>query len=132
MLTSKWKTLNRDCTKFNAFNKRAKYLEKSGENELDNMKHARKMYRHEHKGAPFNNKDVWEVLRAYKKWDAPEGVDLTGDVPSQTNEALFGQDAQPHTMGKKHASKKAKSGARQIPGERVPEERARQSNSGRL
>ena len=39
----------------------------------------------------------------------PEEVDLTGDVPRQTNEALSGHDTQPRPMGKKRASKKAKS-----------------------
>ena len=39
----------------------------------------------------------------------PDPIDLTGDVPSQTNEALFGQDVEARPMGKKRASKKQKS-----------------------
>lgn len=58
---------------------------------------------------PFNNEEAWEVLRAHKKWDTPEPLDLTGDVPNQKNEALFDHDQQPRPMGKKCASKKAKS-----------------------
>nr|GEX98576.1 hypothetical protein [Tanacetum cinerariifolium] len=38
MLTRKWHTLNANCQKFNAAYKRAKRLEKSGENDVDVMK----------------------------------------------------------------------------------------------
>jgi hypothetical protein len=81
--------------------------QKKWESEMDIMKRAREMYRDEHKIAPFNSKEAWEVLRGHQKWNAPDPLDLTGDVPSQTNEALFGHDEQPRPMGKKRASKKA-------------------------
>ena len=109
MIQSKWRTLNRDCSKFNACFKRAERDQKSGENDMDILTHAKEMYRIESKNAPFNNEEAWGVLRTHKKWDAPETVDLTGDVPSQANEALFGHDAQPRPMGKKRAAKKQKS-----------------------
>lgn len=101
--------LNHDCQKFNAIFKHEQPLEKSGENELDNMKRARETYHNKHKGSPFPHKEAWGVLQKHKKWDEPEAVDLTGDVPRQTNESLFGHDTQPRSMGKKRSSKKAKS-----------------------
>jgi hypothetical protein len=45
MLQSKWKTLNRDCTKFNAFYKKAQREIKSGENEVDVITRAHQLYR---------------------------------------------------------------------------------------
>ena len=41
--------MNGDCQKFQAVYKRVKCLEKSDESELDNMKHARQIYRDEQK-----------------------------------------------------------------------------------
>nr|GEX61910.1 hypothetical protein [Tanacetum cinerariifolium] len=79
MLTSKWHTLNVDCQKFNAAYKRAKRLEKSGENNVDVMKRAQSIYRDEHKGVAFCQKDAWAILKFHPKWDAPEQVDLTRD-----------------------------------------------------
>ncbi|GJZ48135.1 hypothetical protein Tco_0601967 [Tanacetum coccineum] len=81
MLTSKWHTLNANCQKFNAAYKRAKRLGKSGENDVDLMKRAQSIYRDEHKGVSFTQEDAWAILRFHPKWDAPEQVDLTGDVP---------------------------------------------------
>ena len=109
MLQSKWKTLNRDCTKFNAFYKKAQREIKSGESEVDVLTRAHQLYRQEN--PLFANEDAWTVLRKHRKWDAPEAVDLTGDVPSQTNESLFGHDEEPRPIGKKRASKKQKSEA---------------------
>ncbi|GJX88668.1 hypothetical protein Tco_0340682 [Tanacetum coccineum] len=93
MLTSKWHTLNANCQKFNAAYKRAKRLGKSGENDVDYLKRAQSIYRDEHKGVAFSQEDAWAVLRFHPKWDAPEQVDLTGDVPGATQEDLFGHDA---------------------------------------
>ena len=76
---------------------------------MDILTRAKDIYRNESRNAPFNSEEAWGVLRKHKKWDAPETVDLTGDVPSQANEALFGHDAQPRPMGKKRAAKKQKS-----------------------
>ncbi|GKD00904.1 hypothetical protein Tco_1171178 [Tanacetum coccineum] len=89
MLTSKWHTLNVNCQKFNAAYKRAKRLGKSGENDVDYLKRAQSIYRDEHKGVAFSQEDAWAVLRFHPKWDAPEQVDLTGDVPGATQEDLF-------------------------------------------
>ena len=75
---------------------------------MDVLKRAKQMYRDEHKTEPFNNEEARKVLRAHKKWDAPDPIDLTGDVPSQTNEALFGHDAEARPIGKKRALKKQK------------------------
>nr|GEW73982.1 hypothetical protein [Tanacetum cinerariifolium] len=83
MLTSKWHTLNANCQKFNAAYKRAKRLGKSGEND--------------------------SILKFHPKWDAPEQVDLTGDVPGATQEDLFGHDARPRPAGKPRPAKKTKS-----------------------
>nr|GEW03051.1 hypothetical protein [Tanacetum cinerariifolium] len=80
-LTSKWHTMNHNCQKFNAIYKRCVRLSKSGENQLDVMKRARTIYRDENKNTPFNLEDVWEVLRAHSKWDAPgpAPIDLAED-----------------------------------------------------
>ncbi|GKF16508.1 hypothetical protein Tco_0061426, partial [Tanacetum coccineum] len=51
------------------------------------------------------------ILRLHPKWDAPEQVDLTGDVPGATQEDLFGHDARPCPAGKPRPAKKAKSDA---------------------
>ncbi|GJY59566.1 hypothetical protein Tco_0459458 [Tanacetum coccineum] len=110
MLTSKWHTLNANCQKFNAAYKRAKRLGKSGENDMDYLKRAQSIYRDEHKGVAFSQ-DAWAVLRFHPKWDAPEQVDLTGDVPGATQEDLFGHDARPRPVGKPRPAKKTKSDA---------------------
>lgn len=107
MLHGKWKTLNRDCNKFNACYKKAQREVKSGESEVDIPTRANLLYRQEN--PPFTNEEAWSVLRTHRKWDAPVAVDLTGDVPSQTNEDLFGHDAEPRLIGKKRDTKKQKS-----------------------
>ncbi|GKA62410.1 hypothetical protein Tco_0761929 [Tanacetum coccineum] len=111
MLTSKWHTLNANCQKFNAAYKRAKRLGKSGENDVDYLKRAQSIYRDEHKGVAFSQEDAWAVLRFHPKWDAPEQVDLTGDVPGATQEDPFGHDARPRPAGKQRPAKKTKSDA---------------------
>ncbi|GJX18526.1 RNA-directed DNA polymerase, eukaryota, reverse transcriptase zinc-binding domain protein [Tanacetum coccineum] len=111
MLTSKWHTLNANCQKFNAAYKRAKRLGKSGENDVDYLKRAQSIYRDEHKGVAFSQEDAWAVLIFHPKWDAPEQVDLTGDVPGATQEDLFGHDARPRSAGKQRPAKKTKSDA---------------------
>nr|GEV38068.1 hypothetical protein [Tanacetum cinerariifolium] len=117
MLTSKWHTLNANCQKFNAAYKRAKRLEKSGEDDVDLMKRAQSIYRDEHKGVSFSQEDVWAILKFHPKWDAPEQVDLTGDVPEATQEDLFGHDARPRPTGKPRPAKKTKSDATASTGE---------------
>ncbi|GJS28726.1 hypothetical protein Tco_0489346 [Tanacetum coccineum] len=51
------------------------------------------------------------VLEIPPKWDAPEQVDLTGDVPGASQEDLFGHDARPRPPGKPRPAKKSKSDA---------------------
>nr|GEX78578.1 RNA-directed DNA polymerase, eukaryota [Tanacetum cinerariifolium] len=80
MLTSKWHTLNANCQKFNAAYNRAKRLGKSSKKDVDLMKRAQSIYRDEHKGVLFSQEDAWAILKFHPKWDAPEQVDLTGDV----------------------------------------------------
>ncbi|GKB76893.1 hypothetical protein Tco_0943788 [Tanacetum coccineum] len=109
MLTSKCHTLNANCQKFNAAYKRAKRLRKSDENDVDFLKRAQSIYRDEHKGVSFSQKYAWAILRFHPKWDAPEQVDLTGDVPGATQEDLFGHDARPRPAGKPRPAKKTKS-----------------------
>lgn len=58
MLRSKWHAVNGNCEKFKAVYKRVKCLEKSGENEMDNMKRARQMYPNEHKDILFGQKEA--------------------------------------------------------------------------
>ncbi|GKD07918.1 hypothetical protein Tco_1187603 [Tanacetum coccineum] len=99
MLTSTWHTLNANCQKFNAAYKRAKRLRKSGENDVDYLKRAQSIYRDE--------LDALAVLRFHPKWDAPEQVDLTGDVPGASQEDLFDHDARPQ----QRPAKKSKSDA---------------------
>nr|GEY08795.1 hypothetical protein [Tanacetum cinerariifolium] len=95
MLTSKCHTLNANCQKFNAAYKRAKRLGKSGENDVDVMKRAQSIYRDEHKGVAFCQEDAWAILKFHPKWEAPEQVDLTEDIPRATQDDLFGHDARP-------------------------------------
>ncbi|GJT39194.1 hypothetical protein Tco_0939059 [Tanacetum coccineum] len=97
--------------RFNAAYKRAKRLGKSGENDVDYLKRAQSIYRDEHKGVAFSQEDAWAVLRFHPKWDAPEQVDLTGDVPGASQEDLFGHDARPRPAGKPRPAKKSKSDA---------------------
>nr|GEX09950.1 RNA-directed DNA polymerase, eukaryota [Tanacetum cinerariifolium] len=52
-----------------------------------------------------------DFLKFHPKWDAPEQVDLTGDVPGATQEDLFGHDALPRPAGKPRPAKKTKSDA---------------------
>ncbi|GJW13182.1 hypothetical protein Tco_0017315 [Tanacetum coccineum] len=89
MLTSKWHTLNSNCQKFNTAYKRTKRLGKSGENDVDYLKRAQSIYRDKHRDVAFSQEDAWAVLRFHQKWDAPEQVDLTGDVPGASQEDLF-------------------------------------------
>nr|GEX02324.1 glutathione S-transferase T3-like [Tanacetum cinerariifolium] len=111
MLTSKWHTLNANCQKFNAAYKRAKRLGRSGENDMDVLKRAQSIYRDKHKGVAFCQHDAWTILKFHPKWDVPEQVDLTGDVPGGTQEDLFGHDARPRPAGKPRPAKKTKSDA---------------------
>nr|GEY26123.1 hypothetical protein [Tanacetum cinerariifolium] len=106
MLTSKWHTLNTNCQKFNVAYKRAKRLGKSGENDVDVMKQAQSIYRDKHKGVAFCQEDAWAILKFHSKWDAPEQVDLTGDVPGATQEDLFGHDARARPAGKPRPPRK--------------------------
>nr|GEU48982.1 glutathione S-transferase T3-like [Tanacetum cinerariifolium] len=117
MLTSKWHTLNANCQKFNAAYKQAKCLGKSGENDVDVMKRAQSIYRDEHKGVAFCQEDAWAILKFHPRWDAPDQVDLTGDVPGATQEDLFGHDAGPRPVGKPRPAKKTKSDATGSTGE---------------
>nr|GEY93194.1 glutathione S-transferase T3-like [Tanacetum cinerariifolium] len=117
MLTSKWHTLNVNCQKFNAAYKRAKHLGKSGENDVDLMKRAQSIYRDEHKGVSFSQKDALAILKFHPKWNAPEQVDLTGDVPGATQEDLFHHDARPRPTDKPRPAKKTKSDATTSTGE---------------
>nr|GEU32458.1 glutathione S-transferase T3-like [Tanacetum cinerariifolium] len=109
MLTSKWHTFNANRQKFNAAYKRAKRLGKSGENDVDVMKRAQSIYRDEHKGVAFCQEYAWAILKFHLKWDAPEQVDLTGDVSGATQEDLFGLDARPRPAGKPRPAKKTNS-----------------------
>ncbi|GJV17762.1 hypothetical protein Tco_1363085 [Tanacetum coccineum] len=52
------------------------------------------------------------VGRFHPRWDAPEQVDLTGDVPGATQEDLLGHDARPRLTGKPRPAKKTKSDAK--------------------
>ncbi|GKB87074.1 hypothetical protein Tco_0959346 [Tanacetum coccineum] len=72
---------------------------------------AQSIYRDEHKGVSFSQEDAWALLRFHPKWDAPEQVDLTGDVPGASQEDLFGHDARPRPAGKPRPAKKTKSDA---------------------
>nr|GEV04573.1 hypothetical protein [Tanacetum cinerariifolium] len=69
------------------------------------------IYRDEHKGVAFCQGDALAILKFHPKWDAPEQVDLTGDVPGAIQEDLFGHDARPRPAGKPRPTKKTKSDA---------------------
>nr|GEY25697.1 hypothetical protein [Tanacetum cinerariifolium] len=58
---------------------------------------------------PVEAGHAWAILKFHPKWDAPELVDLTGDVPGATQEDLFGHDARPRQPGKPRPAKKTKS-----------------------
>nr|GEY83661.1 hypothetical protein [Tanacetum cinerariifolium] len=62
-------------------------------------------------GVAFCQEDAWAILKFHPKWDAPEQVDLTEDVPGATQEELFGHDARPRPAGKPRPAKKTKSDA---------------------
>ncbi|GJT48151.1 hypothetical protein Tco_0974308 [Tanacetum coccineum] len=111
MLTSKWHTLNANCQKFNAAYKRAKRFGEMWRKHVDYLKRVQSIYRDEHKGVAFSQEDAWAVLRFHPKWDAPEQVDLTGDVPGASQEDLFGHDARPRPADKPWPAKKSKSDA---------------------
>nr|GEY71526.1 hypothetical protein [Tanacetum cinerariifolium] len=121
---SKWHTLNANCQKFNAAYKRAKRLGKSDENDMDLMKRAQSIYRDEHKRVSFCQEDAWAILKFHPKWDAPEQVDLTGDIPGATQEDLFSHDARPHPARKHGPPRKPNPTPR-----RAPVEVVRQPNS---
>nr|GEU62350.1 hypothetical protein [Tanacetum cinerariifolium] len=59
----------------------------------------------------FCQEDDWAILKFHPKWDAPEQVDLTGDVPGAAQEDLFGHDARSRSVGKPRPAKKTKSDA---------------------
>ncbi|GKB99912.1 hypothetical protein Tco_0986049 [Tanacetum coccineum] len=89
-------------------------FEKSGENEVDLMIRARRIYRDDNKNNTFNHEDAWAVLRKHLKWDAPDPahVDLTeGEnvpdehVPAVNTEELFGPDARPRPPDKQRPEK---------------------------
>nr|GFB04763.1 hypothetical protein [Tanacetum cinerariifolium] len=75
------------------------------------MKRAQSIYRDEHKGVSFSQEDAWAILKFHPKWNAPEQVDLTGDVPGATQDDLFGHDARSRPVGKPRPAKKTKSDA---------------------
>nr|GEX17960.1 hypothetical protein [Tanacetum cinerariifolium] len=81
------------------------------------MKRAQSIYRDKHKGVAFCQEDAWAILKFHPKWDAPEQVDLTGDVPGATQEDLFGHDARSRPAGKPRPAKKTKSDATTSTGE---------------
>nr|GEY10589.1 hypothetical protein [Tanacetum cinerariifolium] len=81
-------------------------LGKSDENDVDMLKRAQSIYRDEHKGVAFCQEDAWAILKFHPKWDAPEQVDLTGDVPGDTQEDLFGHDARPRPASKPRPPRK--------------------------
>ena len=66
------------------------------------------MYRDEHKGVAFAQEEAWLILKKSPKWDAPEPIDLTGDIPGQSNQELFGDDVRPRPAGKQRKAKKTK------------------------
>nr|GEW51427.1 leucine-rich repeat-containing protein [Tanacetum cinerariifolium] len=104
MLTSKWHTLNANCQKFNAAYKWAKRFGRSGENDVDVLKGAQSIYRDEHRGVAFCQEDAWAILKFHPKWDAPEQVDLTGDVPGATQEDLFEINEEPQHVPRQRAN----------------------------
>nr|GEY89375.1 hypothetical protein [Tanacetum cinerariifolium] len=95
---------------FNVAYKRVKRLGRSGGNDVVVLKRAQSIYRDEHKGVAFCQQDAWAILKFHPKWDAPEQIDLTGDVPGATQEDLFGHD-RPRPSGKQRPAKKTKSDA---------------------
>nr|GEW48719.1 hypothetical protein [Tanacetum cinerariifolium] len=62
-------------------------------------------------GVAFCQEDAWAILKFHPNWDAPEQIDLTGDIPGATQEDLFGHDARPRPTGKPQPAKKTKSDA---------------------
>nr|GEW81153.1 hypothetical protein [Tanacetum cinerariifolium] len=62
----------------------------------------------EYKRVAFCQEDAWVILKFHLKWDAPEQVDLTGDLLGATQEDLFGHDARPRPAGKPWPARKTK------------------------
>ncbi|GJU32609.1 glutathione S-transferase T3-like protein [Tanacetum coccineum] len=90
-----------------------KFGVKVAENDVDYLKRASNVFlATRHRGVAFSLRSYWvRFLRLHPKWDAPEQVDLTGDVPGATQEDLFGHDARPRPAGKPRPAKKTKSDA---------------------
>ncbi|GJV44494.1 RNA-directed DNA polymerase, eukaryota [Tanacetum coccineum] len=118
MLTSKWNTLNRNCQKFNAIFKRCKRVKKSGKNDLDVMKRARKTYRDENKGKSFTQEGARDILKTHCNWDAPS-PDITRSeqdhTPGGGHEELFDEDSRPRPPGKARPAKKTNPRPRHAP-----------------
>lgn len=96
MLTSKWRTLNHNCQKFNAIFKRFQRMGgRSGENELDFMNRTRNAYRQEVNVEDRFLKKMRGIFEKHSKLDASEpvdSVDLTG------HDELFGEDVRPRPL----------------------------------
>ncbi|GJX57390.1 hypothetical protein Tco_0287287 [Tanacetum coccineum] len=113
MLTSKWATFNTNFQKFSAIHKRAQHLCKSGENEMDALKHAIFL-------RMIIKEDCLVTSRrgiycASPKWDAPEpvmismfNVEGTSGENAEGNIQLFSEHKRPRPPGA-HATKKKKS-----------------------
>nr|GEU45723.1 hypothetical protein [Tanacetum cinerariifolium] len=102
MLTSKWAMFKTHCQKFNEIHKHALCLAKSGENEMDALRHAKRMFRDENKGISFSQESSWEIFRAFPKWDAPDPVlipTVNDEGTSGENVELFGENKRPRPQG---------------------------------
>ncbi|KAI7958335.1 hypothetical protein MJO29_006552 [Puccinia striiformis f. sp. tritici] len=68
-IKSHWGAVHRRVNKFNGYLKEIKLANKSGVNEIDKFKRARKLYEQCEKGKPFKHLQCFDILEPVPKWN---------------------------------------------------------------
>ncbi|KNE89941.1 hypothetical protein PSTG_16607 [Puccinia striiformis f. sp. tritici PST-78] len=68
-IKSHWGAVHRRVNKFNGYLKEIKLANKSGVNEIDKFKRARKLYEQCEKGKPFKHMQCFDILEPVPKWN---------------------------------------------------------------
>nr|GEY88145.1 hypothetical protein [Tanacetum cinerariifolium] len=110
MITGKWTTLTRACSKFTAIVEKNARL--SGENDSTWQAHSYKAYV-QIRGSPFVHYNAWDFLKDHHKWGSVKAVRLercvrTAEYLEELNE-LFRDDTIPRPPGKPMPSKSQRS-----------------------
>ncbi|KAH9456524.1 hypothetical protein Pst134EB_012721 [Puccinia striiformis f. sp. tritici] len=69
IIKSHWGAVHRRVNKFNGYLKEIKLANKSGVNEIDKFKRARKLYEQCEKGKPFKHLQCFDILEPVPKWN---------------------------------------------------------------